>query len=53
MEDPRSYVYDLMIEGIYTPTDIAIMCLKYMSEADVIDMMEANEISPEFIGCEV
>ena len=47
MEDPRSYVYDLMIEGIYTPTDIAIMCLKYMSEDDVLDMIEANELTEE------
>jgi hypothetical protein len=47
MEDPRSYVYDLMIAGAYTPTDIAIMCLKYMSEADVLDMIEANELMEE------
>ena len=45
MEDPRSFVYDLMIAGAYTPTDIAIMCLKYMSEDDVLDMIEANQLT--------
>ena len=45
MEDPRSFVYDLMITGAYTPTDIAIMCLKYMSEDDVLDMIEANQLT--------
>ena len=44
MEDPRDFVYDLMITGTYTPTDIAIMCLTYMTEDDVRDMIEANEL---------
>ena len=44
MEDPRDFVYDLMIAGAYTPTDIAIMCLRTMSEDDVRDMIEANEL---------
>ena len=45
MEDPRDFVYDLMITGAYTPTDIAIMCLTYMTEKDVRDMIEANELT--------
>ena len=45
MEDPRDFVYDLMIAGAYTPTDIAIMCLTYMTEDDVRDMIEANELT--------
>jgi hypothetical protein len=49
---PRSYVYDLMDSGMYTPTDIAIMCLKFMSNDDVLAMIKANEINPEFIGGE-
>ncbi len=45
MESPRDFVYDLMITGTYTPTDIAIMCLRTMSEDDVRDMIEANELT--------
>lgn len=45
MESPRDFVYDLMIAGAYTPTDIAIMCLTYMTEDDVRDMIEANELT--------
>lgn len=50
---PRSYVYDLMDSGMCTPTDIAIMCLKFMSNDDVLAMIKANEINPEFMGGEV
>lgn len=45
MEDPRNVVYDLMINDVFTPTDIAIMCLRYMSEDDALDMIEANELT--------
>ena len=44
MEDPRSFVYDLMINDVYSPTDIAIMCLRYMSDEDVLQMIQDKNL---------
>jgi hypothetical protein len=35
---------DLMDEGAIDPMMLASMCLAYMSEADVKDMCEANDL---------
>jgi hypothetical protein len=44
MEDPRNVVYDLMINDVFTPTDIAIMCLRYMSDEDVLKMIREKDL---------
>ena len=35
-------------EGILEPTSVVKMCVKYMSEDDVTDMMDCNELSERF-----
>ena len=35
-------------EGIIDPIQMVIMCVKYMSEDDVEDMLDANELSERF-----
>ena len=35
----------LMDEGILTPEWVAVTCLGYMSEDDVRDMMEQNDLT--------
>jgi hypothetical protein len=34
-------------EGMLNSRDFAIMCVKYMSESDVKDMLRSNDILPE------
>ena len=36
--------------GIITWEDLAMMALKYMSEDDVADMLDANEYSDRFMA---
>ena len=46
MTDVRRYtnhLYHLMDEGMLSESSVILGCLKYMSEDDVQDMMEANE----------
>ena len=35
-------------EGLLDPTEVVTMCVKYMSEDDVADMMDCNELSDRF-----
>lgn len=42
-------LYDLMDAGVVTPEQIVDMCLGYMSDSDVGDMVDANELSPRFM----
>ena len=35
-------------EGLIDPTAVVTMCVKYMSEDDVADMMDCNELSDRF-----
>jgi hypothetical protein len=46
----RDYAIELAENGIITYEHLAIASLKYMSEDDVRDMLDANEISPKFFG---
>ncbi len=39
---------DMIEEGLLDPKDVVIMCVKYMSEDDVADMMDINELSDRF-----
>lgn len=34
----------MMDDGILSPDQVSIMCLGYMSEDDVADMMEQNDL---------
>ena len=36
---------ELMDEGMLSPEQLALMCLGYMSEDDVSDMMRQNDLS--------
>ena len=36
---------ELMDEGMLSPEQLALMCLGYMSEDDVADMMRQNDLS--------
>jgi len=43
---PRKYtnqLLDMVEDGSINPIDVITACVKYMSEDDVRDMMEANE----------
>ncbi len=43
---PRQYtnqLLDMVEDGSINPIDVITACVKYMSEDDVRDMMEANE----------
>ena len=35
-------------EGLLDPKEVVTMCVKYMSEDDVADMMDCNELSARF-----
>jgi hypothetical protein len=35
---------ELMDEGMLSPEQLALMCLQYMSEDDVADMAQQNEL---------
>lgn len=38
-------ILDLIHEGILNAADVALMCLKYMSEDDVADMARVNDLN--------
>lgn len=40
-------VMDMMDEGVIDARAVADMCLAYMSEYDVEDMVRANDLAPE------
>jgi len=39
---------DMIATGVIAPEAVVTMCLSYMSEADVADMLDMNELSPRF-----
>ena len=43
-ENPRETFCLLLDHGFISPKDALIMCLKYMSQDDVADMMRVNEV---------
>lgn len=46
--DPRDYAMELVESGMIDPKSLLQMALKYMSHADVRDMLDCNELSPRF-----
>jgi hypothetical protein len=47
MRKQTTKLIEMMDEGLVVPQSIAEMCLAYMSEDDVADMMRANDILDE------
>jgi len=47
MRKQTTKLIDMMDEGLISASAVAEMCLAYMSEADVADMMLANDIIEE------
>ncbi len=39
---------EMIDEGVLDPKAVVTMCVKYMSEDDVADMMDCNELSERF-----
>jgi threonine dehydrogenase-like Zn-dependent dehydrogenase len=39
---------EMVDEGLIDPKEVVTMCVKYMSEDDVADMMDCNELSDRF-----
>jgi len=48
MTDFRTVALNLVDEGIVSAEDMLTMALKYMSNDDVEDMLDANELSERF-----
>ena len=51
MRNATNKIIDMIDEQILDPRDVVIMCLKYMSEDDVEEMIRANclfEMFPEY-----
>lgn len=43
----RDKAMELIEYGYITPEDLVLCCLKYMSEGDVMGMLNANELLTE------
>ena len=48
MQKPSHKLIDMCEEGLVGYENVVSMCLNYMSEDDIADMMDANEISDRF-----
>lgn len=44
MRNSTNLLLEMMDDGLLSAEDIVLMCLKYMSEDDVAEMMVMNEI---------
>ena len=44
----RDKALEMVESGCVSATDMLLMALKYMSEDDVADMLDANELSERF-----
>jgi len=44
----RDVAMELVDEGYVTAEDLLVACLKYMSNDDVEDMLDTNELSARF-----
>lgn len=52
MPNPREQtdkLLEMIEEGLIDPKLVVLMCVQYMSEADVADMMDCNELSGRFM----
>jgi hypothetical protein len=46
--DFREVAVELVDDGVVSARDMLLMALSYMSQDDVADMLDANELSPRF-----
>lgn len=49
--DAREHAIVLVEEGIVSPLALLQACLSYMSNDDVAEMLDCNELSDRFINC--
>jgi hypothetical protein len=49
-ESYRDKAIDFVEQGLVEPMTMIIMCLKWMSEDDAMDMLDANELSERFLN---
>ena len=48
MTKARERLYDLLDQGVITHEQVVDMCMGFMSESEVEDMLDANELSERF-----
>jgi hypothetical protein len=48
MTKARERLYDLLDQGMITAQQVVDMCMGFMSESEVEDMLDANELSERF-----
>ena len=48
MTDYRDMALELVEDGMVDPNMMLLACLKYMSQDEVRDMLDANELSERF-----
>ena len=48
MTKARERLYDLLDQGMITHEQVVDMCMGFMSESEVEDMLDANELSERF-----
>ena len=42
-------IFDMIENGLLDDCNVVSMCMQYMSEDDIADMMDVNEISDRFL----
>ena len=47
--DSRDQALEMVDEGLVSAESMLTMCLKYMSQDDVEDMLDCNELSDRFM----
>jgi len=45
----RDYLYDLMREQVVSGEHVVNMICKWMTDDDIMNMLDANELSPRFL----
>ena len=48
MTKARERLYDLLAQGAITHEQVVDMCMGFMSESEVEDLLDANELSERF-----
>jgi len=48
MTKARERLYDLLDQGMITHEQVVDMCMGFMSESEVEDLLDANELSERF-----
>jgi len=48
MTRARARLYELLDQGMITHEQVVDMCMGFMSESEVEDMLDANELSERF-----